>query len=99
MGEDGLFASAVVDNRTNEVIVKVINTTDNNQTVDIVLDGLKKVAPQAATVTLDCSDFEAENTIEHPNAVVPQDGWAKVEGNVIKGVVNAKNFVVFKVKK
>ena len=42
-GEDGLFTSAVFDKNTGEYIVKVINTTDKAQTVDIKFDGLKKI--------------------------------------------------------
>ncbi len=38
-GEDGLFTSAVFDKNTGEYIVKVINTTDKAQTVDIKFDG------------------------------------------------------------
>ena len=98
-GEDGLFTSAVFDKNTGEYIVKVINTTDKVQTVDIKFDGLKKIEGNAATVTLDCSDYTLDNTLDHPNAIIPQDGWAAVEGNVIKTTVQGKNFVIFKVKK
>ena len=98
-GEDGLFTSAVFDKNTGEYIVKVINTTDKAQTVDIKFDGLKKIEGNAATVTLDCSDYTLDNTLDHPNAIIPQDGWAAVEGNVIKTTVQGKNFVIFKVKK
>lgn len=98
-GEDGLFTSAVYDKNTNEYIVKVINTTDKAQTVNIVFDGLKKMQGSAATQTLDCSDYTLENTLENPNAIVPQDGWTTVEGNVIKTTVQGKNFTIFKVKK
>ena len=98
-GEDGLFTSAVFDKNTGEYIVKVINTTDKAQTVDIKFDGLKKIEGNAATVTLDCSDYTLDNTLDHPNAIIPQDGWAAIEGNVIKTTVQGKNFVIFKVKK
>mgnify|MGYP002610115539 FL=1 len=98
-GEDGLFTSAVFDKNTGEYIVKVINTTDKAQTVDIKFDGLKKIEGNATTVTLDCSDYTLDNTLDHPNAIIPQDGWAAVEGNVIKTTVQGKNFVIFKVKK
>lgn len=98
-GEDGLFTSAVFDKNTGEYIVKVINTTDKAQTVDIKFDGLKKIEGNASTLTLDCSDYTLDNTLDHPNAIIPQDGWAAVEGNVIKTTVQGKNFVIFKVKK
>ena len=98
-GQDGLFTSAVFDKNTNEYIVKVINTTDKAQTVDIKLDGLKKISGQATTITLDCSDYTADNTLENPVAVVPVESYTKTEGNIIKANVGAKCFVIYKVKK
>ena len=64
-----------------------------------MLDGLKQVKGNAATLTLDCSDYTLDNTLENPDAIVPQEGWTKVEGNTIKTTIDGKNFVVFKVKK
>lgn len=98
-GEDGLFTSAVYDRNTEEYIVKVINTTEQPKTIDILFDGLKKVQGNATTLTLDCSDYTLDNTLENPDAIVPQEGWTKVEGNTIKTTIEGKNFVVFKVKK
>ena len=87
------------DKNTNEYIVKVINTTEQPKTVDIVFDGLKKAQGNATTLTLDCSDYTLDNTLENPNAIVPQEGWATVDGNKLKATIEGKNFVVFKVKK
>lgn len=98
-GEDGLFTSAVYDKNTGEYIVKVINTTEKAQTVDIKFDGLKKIAGNVPTLTLDCSQYTMENTLENPNAIVPQDGYATATGNVVKTTVKGKNFVILKVKK
>lgn len=98
-GEDGVFASAVFDKNTNEYIVKVINTTEKAKQVNIVLDGLKKMESYIPTQTLDCSEFALENSVENPNAIVPQNGYVTAEGNTIKANIAGKNFVVFKAKK
>ncbi len=97
-GEDGVFASAVVDNTTGEYIVKVINTTENAKSVNICLEGVKSISDVRA-ITLDCSDYEMENTVDNPNAIVPQESAAAHQGNVINAQVAGKNFVVFKAKK
>lgn len=97
-GEDGLFSSAVYDKNKGEYIIKVINTAEKPQQVDIKLEGLKKVAGQVITTTLDCSNYNLDNTIENPVAIVPTEGYAQVEGNTVKATVKGKNFVVFKVK-
>ena len=97
-GQDGIFASAVYDKDKGEVIVKVINTTESAKSVDIKLNGMKSVGC-VNTITLDCSDYDMENTVDNPNAIVPMEGSAKAENGIIKANVAGKNFVVFKVKK
>ncbi len=97
-GEDGLFASAVWDKNTQEYIVKVINTTDKAQSVCIRLEGLKKAPATAQTLTLNCSDYDLDNTVNQPNAIVPVDGFVTLDGNAINTTVDGKNFVVYKVK-
>ena len=98
-GEDGLFASAVWDNQAQAYIVKVINTTDKAQNVRIELKDAKKLPATAKTITLNCSDYDLDNTVTNPNAVVPTDGFVALEGNVINTQVGGKTFVVYKVKK
>ncbi len=97
-GDDGVLASAVIDKTTGEYIVKVANTCDSPKTVSIKLDGLKTVS-NVTTITLDCSNYDGENTVDNPNLIVPVDGTATAEGNVINATIPAKNFVVFKAKK
>jgi alpha-L-arabinofuranosidase len=53
-GQDGLFASSVWDATTGEVIVKVVNTGDQAQPINIQLQGIKG-ARTANTITL-CHD-------------------------------------------
>lgn len=97
-GQDGIFSSAVYDKDKNEYIVKVINTTEKAQTVKILLNGLKGIS-EVKTITLDCSDYEMENTVDNPNAIVPMEAAGKAEGNVINATVAGKNFVIYKIKK
>ena len=96
-GEDGIFSSAVYDKDRNEVVVKVVNTTEKAQKVDIVLQGTKTIG-QVNTITLDCSDYDMENTVDNPNAIVPTEGTAQAEGNCLKVTVPAKTFVIYKAK-
>ena len=54
-GQDGLFASAVVDKKKGEIIVKVANTSDKAQDVTLNLNGLRarvRLLPQRFRVTI-----------------------------------------------
>ena len=61
-GQDGLFASSVWDATTGEVIVKVVNTGDQAQPINIQLQGIKG-ARTANTITLCHDGMDDENTL------------------------------------
>ena len=104
-GEDGLFASAVVDSQKKEVIVKVINTKPEAVATTINIAGLKaKNLPATADViSLDCSDYDAENMPSRPEVVSPKASTAPLSaakaGASIAVTVPAKTFQVYKIRK
>jgi alpha-L-arabinofuranosidase len=103
-GQDGVFASAVIDKDKNEIIVKVINTQEKASTSSINITGLKlKTFPATAEViTLDCSNYEAENVPGKPEVVRPQSGSAIItadKGNLsLSPTIPAKTFQIFRVR-
>ncbi len=97
-GEDGIFSSAVIDVEKGEYIVKIVNTTTNNKSIFIKFDGLKSIS-EARQITLDCSDYDKENTVESPYAVIPQEKSITTEDNSINLTIGGKQFIVVKVKK
>ncbi len=100
-GEDGVFASAVIDKEKNQVIVKVINTLGEAQSAQINIAGMKsKMLPTEAVVTsLDCSDYDAENMPGKPEVVRPTQGKAAVvsakNASTIAAVIPAKTLQVY----
>ncbi len=101
-GQDGLFASSVVDKADGTVIVKVINTSKTAQPVTINLNGFKGKA-QAATLTLSHSEMDAENTLDQPEKITPKEGCISTEqtkkGAVISDNLPPMTFRLYKVKK
>jgi alpha-L-arabinofuranosidase len=100
-GQDGLFASAVWDKDRNAYIVKAVNTGDEAQPLHITFAGLKKSVQlsDAEVISLHSDNLEADNTLCHPDNVVPQTGSAKVEGNVLDTTLPARTFAVYIVTK
>ena len=100
-GQDGLFASAVVDTKENVVIVKVINTSKQAQAIKLNLNGLKG-NHDVSTITLSWDDLDAENTLDNPTRIIPQNGTTKASGDkvsVIEDKLDAMTFRIYKVKK
>ena len=94
-GQDGLCASAVYDKNTNGYIVKITNTSAEPKGVDITFKGIKSLGKGTVT-TLHADRMDAANTIEHKNNVVPHTGDVQTEGNVLKAIIPAKSFVVYR---
>ena len=100
-GQDGLFASAVVDKKKGEIILKVANTSDKAQDVTLNLNGLKGSRSATAT-TLQSDNMDAENTLDNPNLIRPVETTATCESKKNMTVLNdklpAKSFRMYKIK-
>ena len=100
-GQDGLFASAVWDAESGCYIVKVINTSDKAQPVELSFAGLgKKESLADGTITTFHSDNpDLDNTVDNPTAIIPVESKISIEGNTLKTEVGAKSFSMYKFKK
>ena len=100
-GQDGLFASAVVDKQKGEIIVKVINTSDKAQDLTLNLNGLKG-SRSASVTTLHSDNMDAENTLDNPNAIRPVESTATCQSkknmNVLNDQLPAKSFRMYRIK-
>ena len=100
-GQDGIFASAVVDKKKGEIIVKVANTSDKAQDVTLNLNGLKGSRSATAT-TLQSDNMDAENTLDNPNLIRPVETTAtcksKKNATFLNDKLPAKSFRMYKIK-
>ena len=101
-GQDGLFASAVFEQSTGQIIVKVVNTSEQVQPVSIQLQGLKGTRT-AETITLCHDGMDDENTLDNPEKITPQAGTCQVDAgkgaSLITDNLPAHSFRIYKVKK
>ena len=101
-GQDGLFASAVFEQSTGQIIVKVVNTSEQVQPVSIQLQGLKGTRT-AETITLCHDGMDDENTLDNPEKITPQTGTCQVDAgkgaSLITDNLPARSFRIYKVKK
>ena len=101
-GQNGLFASAVLDANANTVIVKVINTGKTAQNISLNLIGLKG-EKTAKTITLNHNGMDDENSIENPNKIAPVNGSVKCEAGkkntVLNDVIQPMTFRLYTIKK
>ncbi len=100
-GQDGLFASAVWDNDEQAYIVKIANTSDASQPISLVFAGLKKneTLTEGTCLIFHSEDPDKDNTIENPDAVVPQKSPVVIDENGLETEIAPYTFVVYRFAK
>ena len=94
-GENGLYATACFDKNTKSYIVKIANTSNEEKDIIVTFNGLKKLNVGKVTV-LHADNLQAENKINHKDAVVPVTMDAQAEGNVLHVKMKANSFAVYR---
>lgn len=99
--QNGLFASAAWENSDNTIIVKVVNTSDKSQPVALKFEGLKKndVLSGGKCIKLRSQDLDKDNTIEQPNAIIPQETAITIDGHHLNTELEPHTFAIYKFTK
>jgi alpha-L-arabinofuranosidase len=97
-GKNGLYASAVADNNTKDVIIKVVNTGDKEQSVVIEVPGVKKASAAGTLTVIRSANAEDVNTLDNPFNVKPVEQAISLKGKSIKTVLPAGSVSIIKVK-
>ncbi len=97
IGQENLYASAVFDEKTNEIIVKVVNTSTNTNKIKIDLKG-RSVEPQIVTETLAYPELDIVNSIAFPSKIstkIAEQPWNTKTNRI---TLAAQSFTVIKFK-
>lgn len=97
-GQDSLYASASVDAPAKELIIKIVNAEDKEQTIDLSFQGVKKLNGSAKLITLQSNDLTAMNTIEQPTNVSPKESTIKLQGKKPSIKVSPYSFNIVRIK-
>ena len=98
--QNGLFASAVLDKDSGSYVVKVANTGDEPQKLNILFKGMKKNSSlsSAKQLLLHSDNLDAENSLDNPELITPQESSIPVSGSTLSVSLPAKSFAVYIVK-
>ncbi len=97
-GKDGYYASATIDRNTNELILKVVNSSKMTQECAFRVDGAPKLNSKAMLTVLSSTDLKAENTFDKPDAVTPKTNQVAVKNKVVKLTLNPYSVNIMRVK-
>ena len=80
-GQNSLYASAVKDANSKEIIVKLVNTAESAQDVIVDLKGVK-LGSKGMIIRLSSSNTQDENTFADPKKITPKQSEYKItKGN------------------
>jgi alpha-L-arabinofuranosidase len=96
-GQNNLYASAVKDANTKEVIVKVVNTAATAQEVTVDLKG-SKLESKGTVVTLTSPNLIDENSFAAPVKISPTTSEYKLKGEKAPMSLPAYSVTVLKLK-
>jgi alpha-N-arabinofuranosidase len=97
-GQDGTFATAALDCKTSELIIKICNNTQHPQNARFVVNGKKLKAGGGKLTVLQSDKLTTENSLDSPTAVSPVIMPLAVKGHQVQISVKPYSFNVIRVK-
>ena len=97
-GQDGIYASSVLDKNKNVIILKIVNTSDTAKKINYTFNGLKAAVRKGTQTVLKSDAMEQENTLDNPTAVVPVTKDITVSGNRLDVELASKSFSVYTIQ-
>jgi alpha-L-arabinofuranosidase len=97
-GKNGLYASAVWDKNTKEIILKVVNASDKEQTTDVQLITGKKISSNGGMLILKSENPDGVNSLDNPTQISPQEQPIKLKGKKATIALPAHSMSVVKIK-
>lgn len=95
-GQDGLFASAVLDMHTNELVIKIINTSKDVQSSQFIAKG-KGIKSQGRVTVLQSDDLQRVNSLQSPTLVSPKTENITAANGKIALVLKPYSFNVIRI--
>jgi alpha-L-arabinofuranosidase len=97
-GQNGQYASAAFDKNSNEIILKLVNSTDKPYAANIILEGSKKTDPKARLITLKSDNVGNVNSLEQPVLISPVEKEIIIKGKSVNQVLEPNSFSVVRIK-
>ncbi|WP_207427952.1 alpha-L-arabinofuranosidase C-terminal domain-containing protein [Pedobacter sp. SYSU D00535] len=97
-GQNGLYASAVIDKNTKELILKVVNTTDKETEGEFSIQGVNRLAAKGTMIVLAGNNLEEVNSLDNPLSISPKQKDISVKKQSVKSKLAPNSFNVIKIK-
>jgi alpha-L-arabinofuranosidase len=93
-----VFYSATMNESSGAIYLKLVNTTDKKQPVQINLNGISKVSANATLVVIKSNKPEDTNTINDPEKIIPVTSKIKGVTPVFKRTLDPYSVSIFELQ-
>lgn len=97
-GQNQVYATAAWDKNNNEVIVKIVNASEELKNSEIILDGVGKLSANGKLIVLSSTQQDGVNTLDDPKQISPVEKSIQVKGKKISVALNPSSFTILRVK-
>lgn len=95
---DSLVAgSSVMDSRSGDVILKLVNTGDKEEKINLDLSRLRRVQPEASRYELS-GNADQENSFENPSALAPVQSVIELPGRKFSFTLPPRSLIILRIK-
>ncbi|MES2882756.1 MAG: alpha-L-arabinofuranosidase C-terminal domain-containing protein [Bacteroidota bacterium] len=96
-GNDSVYASAVLDKQSGEVILKIVNASGNEVAVETMIAGAKPSTKQARLLVISSTNKETINSFEAPQAVAPVAEMTTIKKNVVAITLKPMSLTIIRI--
>ena len=96
-GQEGLYASAVIDTDKQEIIIKLSNVSNEDKDIRINIEGLQRkmrIGSEAQAILLK-GEVNQENRLDNPDVAVPVKSVVRMNGKVLEATAESQSFNVY----
>ncbi len=97
IGQSGLYATATLDEKTKEIVFKIVNASAFEQSFSISLAGKKTAATKGKLTVLANNDLNAMNSFDSPKNIFPTEKEVNFTGKALSLSVVPKSVNVLRV--
>lgn len=97
-GQDSLYAAASIDEKTNELIIKLVNASGKEQIYPVLLEGNRKWVSEGLLTVLKSDDLYSLNSFAEPTHIAPIESVIPVKAGKIDLKLAPWSFNVLRIK-
>jgi len=93
-GQSGIYASAVKDQKSNTIIIKIVNKEASSQSIHISLKDFKQKVSVVKRIRMQSDNLEAVNVLNKPDIFIPEEAVLELVGSDFDYKVLSQSFTI-----